>query len=121
LSRTTAIRFPAGAALALFLATSLGGCLRSGTPMGVALRSPTQFDFELKRYREMASRKAMAVAGDVGGRYVIGYSHAYPTTDMAIESALEFCEQRRVERRIEAECRIYAVDDEVVSEDASGD
>ena len=115
------IRFPAGAVLALFLAATLGGCLRSGTPMGVALRTQTQFDSEFKRYREMALRKAMAVAGDVGGRYVIGYSHAYPTTDMAIEGALEFCEQRRVDRRIESECRIYAVDDEVESEGAPGD
>ncbi len=89
--------------------------------MGVALRTRTQFDSELKRYREMAPRKAMAVAGDVGGSYVIGYSHAYPTTDMAIESALEFCEQRRVDRRIESECRIYADDDEVESEGAPGD
>ncbi len=119
--RKAAIRFPAGAALALFLAVTLGGCLQSGTPMGVALRTQTQFDSEFKRYREMAPRKAMAVAGDVGGSYVIGYSHAYPTTDMAIEDALEFCEQRRVDRRIESECRIYAVDDEVMSEDAPGD
>ncbi len=89
--------------------------------MGVALRTRTQFDTEFKGYLEMASRKAMAVGGNVGGSYVIGYSHAYPTTDMAIEDALEFCEQRRVDRRIESECRIYAVDDEVVSEDAPGD
>ena len=89
--------------------------------MGVTLRTQTQFESEFKHYRKMVPRKAMAVAGDVGSRYVIGYSHAYPTSDMAIEDALEFCEQRRVDRRIESECRIYAVDDEVVSEDAPGD
>jgi hypothetical protein len=81
--------------------------------MGVTFKSRTQFEAEWSAYLKMAPRKAMAIAGDIDSQYVLGYSYAYVREDSAIEEALEACEERRADRRIDAPCRLYAFGDEV--------
>ena len=81
--------------------------------MGVTFKFRTQFEAQWSAYLGMAPQKAMAIAGDIDSQYVLGYSHAYPTEDSAIDEALEACEERRTDRRIEAPCKLYAVDDEL--------
>jgi hypothetical protein len=87
-----------------------------GSPMGVPLRGMTQFDSEWKNYQRLGGQKALAVAGDLNGVYVSGFAFAYPIQVLANDEALENCEERRVDRRIEGECRLYAIDDDLVQE-----
>jgi hypothetical protein len=87
-----------------------------GSPMGVPLREMTQFDSEWKNYQHLGSMKAIAVAGDLNGVYVSGFAFAYPMQMLANDEALENCEERRVDRRIEGECRLYAIDNDRVGE-----
>ena len=54
------------------------------------------------------------VAGDLRGVYVSGFAFAYPLQELANDEALEQCEERRADRRIEPACRLYAVGDERV-------
>lgn len=93
--------------------TVLAGCLKSARPMGVQMRTEKQFEVEVRRYQFLPPEKSMAIAGDPSGIYVSGYAYDYPTRDLAIREALEYCEQRREDRRIESECRTYAVSDEI--------
>jgi len=67
--------------------------------------------------RGKAERKrAIAVAGDLNGVYASGFAYAYPIQALANDEALENCEERRIDRRIEGECRLYAIDDDRVVE-----
>ena len=94
-----------------------GGCMRSGgSPMGIPLRGMTQFDSEWKGYQDLGPRKAIAVAGDLNGVYVSGFAYAYPIQSLANDEALENCEERRRDRRIEGECRLFAIGDDRVVE-----
>jgi hypothetical protein len=93
----------------------LTGCGSFGTPMGVAFKTRTQFEVEWAHFLEFESDKALAIAGDIGSRFVLGYSFGYLTEDLAIEAAMEACELRRADRRIEDECTLYAVDDQLVA------
>ena len=116
--KTTPASHPlAAAAVALLVATApLAGCRRSARPIGIPLKATSQFENEMNRYRGFDPHKAIAVAGDVGGRYAMGYAQGLPSREAAIAEALAYCEQRRKDRRIEAECRLHAVGDEVVEE-----
>ena len=91
---------------------AIGGCMRSGgSPMGIPLREVTRFESEWKNYQRLGPRKALAVAGDLDGVYVSGFAFAYPIQALANDEALESCEERRADRRIEDECRLYAIGD----------
>ena len=93
----------------------LTGCGSSGTSMGVAFKARTQFEAEWAHFLEFEPNKALAIAGDIGGRFVLGYSFGYLTEDSAIEAAMEACELRRADRRIDDDCRLYAVDDRLIA------
>ena len=98
----------------------VSGCFRSGgSPMGVALRDTTQFEAEWRNYQGLTGLKALAVAGDLQGVYVSGFSWAYPIQELANDEAMENCDERRLDRRIEDPCRLYAEGDERLAE--SGD
>ena len=95
----------------------VGGCMRSGgSPMGIPLRTMTQFESEWKNYQRLGSLKALAVAGDLNGVYVSGFAYAYPIQALANDEALENCEERRADRRVEEECRLYAIGDDQIQE-----
>jgi len=107
------------AALAACLLAA-GGCLRSGgSPMGIPLREVTQFESEWKNFQRLRPLKALAVAGDLNGVYVSGFAYAYPFQALANAEALESCEERRADRRVEQECRLYAIGDDPIAETGS--
>ena len=84
--------------------------------MGIPLREVTQFESEWKNFQRPRPLKALAVAGDLNGVYVSGFAYAYPIQALANAEALENCEERRVDRRVEQECRLYAIGDDPMSE-----
>lgn len=89
------------------------GCLRSSTAaMGIPLREHTRFEAEWRRYQELESPKALAVAGDPAGVYVSGVATGGASQDSVNDDALSACQQRRVDRHIEAPCRLYAIGNE---------
>lgn len=91
------------------------GCRSKAKPIGVPLRDRTRFDAEWSRYVQFEPHKALAVAGDIQGQYVTGFSLGKASRDEAVQSAMDACAQRRTDRRLEDECRLYAVEDEVVA------
>jgi len=101
---------------ALAIALMLAGC-SAKSPMGVALRSSTQFENEWGAYLKMAPSKALAVAGDVTSSHVVGYAHDAASDELAAREAMAACEQRRADRRIEGACRLYAVNGEIVADE----
>lgn len=90
-------------------------CYRSPRPIGVKLRKRTQFESEWKAYLKLSPFKSLAVAGDLNGVYVSGFAHDAATQELADEEALQHCEQRRRDRRIDDPCRTYAVGEDKVA------
>jgi len=63
----------------------------------------------------LPAQRALAIAGDPGrDRWVTGYSGGHATRDAAEAEALSECQTRRGINRIQAECVLYAVGDEIV-------
>ena len=66
-------------------------------------------------YSQLPGRRALAVAGDPDSpRWVAGAAGGLASAAEARQRALEECRARRQERRMQAPCWLYAVDDEVV-------
>jgi hypothetical protein len=108
---------PAATYVALLVVASLlGGCASWGRPIGIPLRNKTRFESEWKGYRELPGYKALAVAGDLGATYVSGWTSEYYEQQKATADALKSCEERRRDRRIAGECRVYAIGDEIFQE-----
>jgi hypothetical protein len=97
----------------LLSAALLGGCASWGRPIGMPLRSKTRFASEWTHYQKVSGFKALAVAGNLGGTYVSGWSSDDREQEQAIADALKHCEQRRRDRGIAESCRVYAIGDEV--------
>ena len=51
--------------------------------------------------------------------HVTGIAYAYPLPAMAERAALSYCEERRIDRGIEAPCETYATGDEIVAAPAT--
>ena len=109
--------------LAIIAVTILlqSGCRENTRQIGVRLKKTSQFDNEMKRYHDFAPHKAIAVAGDVQGAYVIGYAVEASSQREAILEALDECEKRKSERRIEDDCGLHAIDDDIIEEDEPED
>ena len=102
---------------ATLLSTLVAGCYRS--PIGMPLPSAPRFKAEWKNYSRLEPNKALAIAGDTQGTYVIGYAFAQSSEPAAVQAAMDACEARRADRRIEAPCRTYAIGERVETETAS--
>lgn len=87
------------------------------SPIGLELRESGRFDSEWRHYLKLTPHKSLAFAGEVEGRYVIGYGFDEITGHAAEYAALRDCEIRRVDKRIEPECRTVAIDDKFIDED----
>lgn len=100
--------------VALMLASTLvsSGCVGAPT-IGARLPRTSRFVEEWRHYTRLQPAKAMAVAGDVDALYVGGYAFGYADEAAAVEAALADCETRRIDRRIAAPCRTYAVGDKL--------
>ncbi len=78
------------------------------------MRTRTRFEIEWRDYQKHPPEKAFAVAGDLNSLYVSGVAFGHPSIESAATEALQYCEQRRADRRITSGCRIYATGDVVV-------
>jgi hypothetical protein len=93
----------------LALTTLATACYRS--PIGMPLPERARLESEWKNYTRLQPSKALAIAGDMRGTYVIGYAFALESEPDAVNQAMLACEARRADRRIEAPCRTFAVGD----------
>jgi len=95
-------------ALALLsLSALLAGCTTDAPKKSL-------FERRFERYRSVALPKAMAVAGDLDGVWAAGYAHRGTSAGLSIIEALERCDRNRSRFGIAAECRIYAVGNQIV-------
>ena len=109
---------PTATAVAFLLcAALLGGCASWGLPIGIPMRNKTQFASEWRRYEKMPGYKALAVAGDLDRKYVSGWTSHCCEQQKATAEALKHCEQRRRDRSISGECRVYAIGNEIYQGD----
>ncbi len=72
----------------------------------------------LAKYKRYPEHKALALALDYKGAYVLGYVHDVPGQDTANGKALEACEAQRKKSNVESPCRVYAEGDKIL--DAGG-
>ena len=122
MNRTTLKRTRVGWVLLAILAAVIlpqAGCRENVRPIGVRLKKTSQFENEMKRYHEFAPHKAIAVAGDVQGAYVIGYAVGADSQEQAIREAFAECQKHRSERRIANDCSLHAIDDNVFGQNHS--
>lgn len=95
----------------VWLAVLLSACAYAG-PLPHPNLEPTWRD-----YLALPAERALAVAGDPrGDRWVTGYSGGNATRDQAEAEALLECQRLRGFRRLQAQCLLYAVGDEIVWE-----
>lgn len=107
--------------LALSLIVVIGwaaACAAPDPPIVPEHETGPDFDPEWIRYLAGDTPKAFVLAGDKGAPSASGYGVGLSSEAEAIESAIEACEARRGELRIESPCVLYALNDEVV---ATGD
>jgi hypothetical protein len=69
----------------------------------------------LEEYWTYRNHKALAVAYESDQRWTYGYGFGYPSSEVAVERALEECRASVARRQITAPCRIVASDDEAVA------
>jgi hypothetical protein len=101
----------------LLMALAPVGCgSGGGGAIGIPVNSRTQFESEWSTYLKLSGFKSLAVAGNLDGVYVSGFAHGYLLPQLAVDEALERCEQRRADRRIADPCRTYAIGDEIANE-----
>jgi hypothetical protein len=91
-------------------------CTGERGPIGLQLRTSERFDTEWRDYLKLPPHKSVAFAGDPEGRYVIGYGFEKATRAAAMSAAIEDCNLRRADKRIEDPCEIVAVDDELIGD-----
>jgi len=84
----------------------LGCAAREGPPHGIAAM--------WREYEKMPDERAFAVAGDPARIWVGAIGGGYATREIAEESVLALCVQRRGLRRLQDPCRLYATGDEIV-------
>lgn len=65
-------------------------------------------------YRALPPKRALAVAGDPDRVWVAGAAGGRASESEARSAALDECLERRLARRMQAPCRIYAVGDRIV-------
>lgn len=96
------------------------GCSNTPEPIKYNINKDKQIlhienSFEL--YKKHKSHKAMAVAMDKEGKYVIGYSFDCASMESAKQIALDNCTKANAKALVPADtqCVIYAVEDEVIT------
>jgi hypothetical protein len=102
-------------ALLLFAAPGFASCRSPAQPIGVPLRDRTRWEAEWRTYQRFKEPKALAFAGDMQGQFVTGISTGQATQEDAVKAAMQDCAQRRADRRLTDECRIYAIGNDVVT------
>ena len=95
-------------------------CSNTSTPMKYNIDKEKNIEhiqrsFDI--YKEHKEHKAMAVAMDKEGKYVIGYSFDCASVESAKQIALNNCTNAnaKAEVKSEANCQVYAVENTIVS------
>ena len=65
-------------------------------------------------YSEMRPYRAIAIAGDPDGVWVGAAAGSADSRAEAEQAVLSECRRKRMQRRMQASCRLYAVGDDVV-------
>jgi len=78
------------------------------------LRHSITVDEAIRIYPTFPLHKAIAIARDSEEIKTFGYSYGYRDINDAIDGALSYCNKGRKNSKVHAECRLYAVDNEVV-------
>jgi hypothetical protein len=66
-------------------------------------------------YRKLPEQRALAIAGSLRkDRFVAGASGGHQTMPDAEAAALRECRARRLARRQQAQCQLYAIGDEII-------
>ena len=65
-------------------------------------------------FQDMPPQRALALAGDPDKNWVAASSGGHASRREAEETVLATCRRRRVARRMQAPCRLYASGDEIV-------
>jgi hypothetical protein len=66
-------------------------------------------------YQTLPAQRALAIAGDpTRDNWVTGASGGHATREQAEAEAIAQCRLRRADRRMQAACVLYAVQDEIV-------
>lgn len=78
--------------------------------------SGNELDTSFEEYKTYGSYKAMAVAMDDDGRYSMGYASDYSSQSQANQKAIGHCTDanNKSEYKVNAECEIYAIDNDIV-------
>lgn len=92
-----------------------GGCGAGVNTIGLKLAERTRFEVLWDRYGRLPGNKAFALAGDPAGINATGLVYGLSSGEEAREKALDYCEEQRVARRIDAPCALLAVDDNVLA------
>ena len=66
------------------------------------------------RYADLADARALALAGDPDIFWVAGVAAGLDSAAEAQQEAMSACQQRRKQRRMKAQCMMYAVGSKVV-------
>jgi hypothetical protein len=103
--------FTVAVAAGLFVA----GCAVGVDPIGLKLAERTRFEVLWDRYGRLPGNKAFALAGDPAGINAMGLVYGLGSGDEAREKALDYCEEQRLTRRIDAPCILLAIDDNVLA------
>jgi hypothetical protein len=102
-------------AVAVAAGLLVGGCAAGVDTIGLKLAKRTRFEVLWDRYGELPGNKAFALAGDPAGINATGLVYGLTSGDAARAKALDYCEEQRVARRIDAPCVLLAVDDNVLA------
>ena len=109
------MRQHARVALLLAAAAGFAGCRSDAHPIGVPLNDRTRWESEWRSYQRFEGEKALAFAGDMQGQFVTGIAMGRATQAEAVKAAMDDCAQRRIDRRLTDECRLYAIGNEIVT------
>lgn len=84
--------------------------------IGLPLAERTVFDVNWDRFSRLPGSKAFALAGKPDGRNAIGLAYGMDTPAAARARALDYCEEERKARSIDAPCTLLAVDKTVLGD-----
>jgi tetratricopeptide (TPR) repeat protein len=79
-----------------------------------SVRPPAEFVRGYESYGAYPNSKALVFALDASGRWTYGFFTGEPSQKQAVDAALEQCRRRLPWYELDANCTIYALNDEIV-------
>ncbi len=107
--RESPLRFLFHSALIMLSAFAVAACASKVEPTRDA-----RFARLWIRYTGLPNERALVIAGDPEQRWVGSAVGGHASRAAAESAAFAECDERRIARRLQAGCRLYAVGDEIV-------